>query len=218
MLKGCTYISIYLYIFTKASNYAYANRARRVDPFGAYDEEATAVWHYAEVDIGDFDIATGYEGDKLDEVWGIGFCSHGLETQTMQIDQIEFYTIGTGKGPARGLIESAPLYDNVHAERGYGLAWNEYSGRIDISEAADGGIEPAFAGICVGNPSRTRLSKDVTGGTDTILHVVDASLLRPGVVTIHDTATLEAETILTVDIVSRTITLETAPAASFTVA
>jgi len=51
---------IYLYIFTASGNYAVANAARYVDPIGAYDEEAAAVWHYAEVDISDFTINTDY--------------------------------------------------------------------------------------------------------------------------------------------------------------
>jgi len=210
---------IYLYIFTKAGNYVYANAARYVDPIGAYSEAATAVWHYAEVDIGDFTIATGYEGDKLETVWGIGFCANGIgNTETMQVDQIEFYSVGTGLGPARGLIESVPLYDDVHAIRGYGLAWNEYSGRVDLSALGD----YAFAGICTGNPSRTRLSQNATGGGagvgDTTLHLIDASLYETGKATITDSAASEAVTISAVDKVSRTITVSTGITNSYTVA
>lgn len=214
-----TYVAddIYFYIFTKYGNYAYANAARYVDPFGGYTEQNPAVWHYAEVDLADFIISSGYEGDKLDEVWGVGFCSHNLETtETMIIDQIEFYTIGTGKGPARGLIMSAPLFDKVHAERGYGLAWNEYSGRLDNSAQAD----LAFAGICTGNPTKTKLTKDVTLNVTTTLNVVDASLLREGYASINDDDTaIENNLVITaVNKIERKVTLETAPVRSFAVA
>ena len=208
---------IYLYIFTKAGNYLYANRARSIDFFPAqYLPGATPRWIYKEFDLEDFAIATGYEGDKLNEVWGIGWYSAtGDNTNTLNIDQIEFYTHGTTKGPARGLIMSAPLYDDIHAERGYGLAWNEFSGRVDHSATDD----YAFAGICVGNPSRTRLSQDVTGGTDTTLHVIDASLFRPGKATINDdSVAMESVTITAVNTITKTLTLSTAITGSFTVA
>jgi len=205
---------IYLYIFTAAGNYAYANAARYVDPIGALVEPATAVWHYAEVDIDDFTINSGYGTDKLEKVWGIGFCAHGIgNTETMQVDQIEFYTVGTGLGPARGLIISAPLYDDIYAARGYGLAWNEYSGRIDHSAVDD----YAFAGICTGNPSRTRLWADGATGATSII-VEDASLLRAGKASIGDSASGPTElTISAVNEVTRTITVS-ALAADYTIA
>jgi hypothetical protein len=143
----------------------------------------------------------------------------------MNIDQIEFYTVGTGLGPARGLIESVPLYDDVHAVRGYGLAWNENSGRVDISALND----YAFAGICTGNPSRTKLSRDVTGGGagvgDTTLYLLDPSLFESGPgtrkATIVDPVTPDSEevTITAVDKVGRTITIDSGiTAATYTVA
>lgn len=209
---------IYFYIFTKAGNYLYADRARRIDFFPAQYKQTTARWVYKEFDLGDFAIATGYEGDKLDEVWGIGWYSTttGDNDNTLNIDQIEFYTVGTTKGPARGLIMSAPLLDGVHAEIGYGLRWDEYSGRIDVSNADD----YAFAGICVGNPTRTRLTEDVTGTVDTTLYVVDASLLREGNATVNDdSVAMEDDLVITaVNIIKKTVTLETAPSGSFTVA
>jgi len=203
------------YIFTKEGNYLYANRAMHIPFFETeYTDAGSNVWRYIELELARFTRAAGYESDNLSEVWGIGWYSEaGTDGDHVDIDRIEFYTHGTTKGPARGLIESAPLLDDTHAERGYGLRWDVNSGRLDHSNVGDF----AFAGICVGNPSRTRLSQDVTGGTDTILHVVDASLLRPGKVTINDdSVAMEAKTILAVD--SRTITLETAPTGSFTVA
>ncbi len=208
---------VYFYIFTRSENYLYANRARSLDFFPAqYQPGATARWIYKEFDIGDFTLATGYEADKLDEVWGFGWYNAGGDNaNTMNIDQIEFYTHGTTKGPARGLIMSAPLYDDVHAEIGYGLAWNEFSGRVDICDIDD----YAFAGICVGNPSRTRLSTDVTGGTDTTLEVIDASLFRPGNATVNDdSVAMESVTITAVNIVTKILTLSAAVTGSFTVA
>ena len=218
-LAGRTYdiIDIYFYIFTKGGNYLYANRARGITFFPVqYVPGGTARWVYKEFDIGDFTIASGYEGDKLDEVWGIGwYQATGTNGDTLNIDQIEFYTHGTTKGPARGLIMSAPLYYQIHAEKGYGLAWNEYSGRVDISAVDD----YAFAGICVGNPSRTRLSQN-TGVTDTILHVIDASLLRKGYATINDdSVAIENNALITdVNIVTKTIELSAAIGKAFTVA
>jgi len=203
---------IYFYIFTASGNYAYANAARYVDPIGVYTEKNPAVWHYAEVDIDDFIINTGYGADKLEKVWGIGFCAHGIgAAETMQVDQIEFYTVGTGLGPARGLIMSAPLYDDIYAARGYGLAWNEFSGRIDHSAVDD----YAFAGICTGNPSRTKLWADGASDATSII-VEDASLLRAGKASIGDSATGPTEhTISAVNKVTRTITVS-ALAANYT--
>jgi len=204
---------IYLYIFTASGNYAYANAARYVDPIGAYDEETTAVWHYAEVDISDFTINSGYYTDKLEEVWGIGFSANGIANQTMQVDQIEFYTVGTGNGPARGLIMSASLYDAIYAAKGYGLAWNENSGRVDISAVDD----YAFAGICTGNPSRTKLWANGATG-DTSIIVEDASLLRAGKASIGDSVSGPTElTISAVNEITRTITVS-ALAADYTTA
>jgi len=217
--NGTTYAAndIYFYIFTAAGNYAYANATRYVDPIGALVEPATAVWHYAEVALDDFIMASGYEADMLDEVWGVGFCAHGIATtETMQVDQIEFYTVGTGNGPARGLIESVPLYDDVHAVRGYGLAWNENSGRVDLNAQYD----YAFAGICTGNPSRTKLSRAATAG-DTTLYLLDPSLFETGKATIADlqaTPDTEAVTITAVDKVNRTITVSTGITNSYTIA
>jgi len=195
---------IYFYIYTASGNYAYANAARYVDPIGAYTEvTTTAVWHYAEVKLDDFIMASGYETDMLERVWGIGFYANGIGTgQTMNIDQIEFYTVGTGNGPARGLIESVPLYDDVHAVRGYGLAWNENSGRVDISAVND----YAFAGICTGNPSRTKLSRAATAG-DTTLYLLNPSLFESGpgtrkatIADLQATPDTEAVTITAVDL------------------
>jgi hypothetical protein len=213
---------IYFYIFTNSGNYVFTNAARYIDATPAYTEPGTAVWHYMELLLDDFTIASGYETDKLDTVWGVGFSTNTIATtETMNIDQIEFYSVGTGLGPARGLIESVPLYDDVHAIRGYGLAWNEYSGRVDISAQDD----YAFAGICTGNPSRTKLSRDVTGGGagvgDTTLYLMDPSLFETGVATIMELVTpaTEAVTITAVDKVSRTITVSTGiTAATFTTA
>ena len=209
---------IYFYIFTKKANYLYANRAWRIDFFPAQHlPGVTPRWIYKEFSLEDFTKAAGYGGDKLDEVWGFGwYQATGDNGNTLNIDQIEFYTHGTTKGPARGRIMSAPLYDDVHAERGYGLAWNEYSGRLDHSIEDD----LAFAGICVGNPTRTKLSKDVTGGTDTTLQVVNASLLRPGNATVHDDSAIAMETVLItkVNILTRIVTLDAAITGSFTTA
>ena len=199
---------IHLYIFTRYGNYAYANAARYVDPFGDLAAQATpAAWHYAEVELGDFAINTGYEGDKLDEVWGIGFCSLALTTaEAMNIDQIEFYTVGTGLGPARGLIESAPLLDGIHAQRSYGLRWDENSGRLDHSDADSGAAEFAFAGICTGNPSRTRLSASVVQ-TATTIHVVDASLFDKGTARIWDDSNSEDVTVSAVNRITKVLTV-----------
>jgi len=208
---------IRFYIFTAAGNYAYADAARYVDPIEAHTEPATAVWHYAEVALDDFIMASGYEADMLEEVWGIGFYSNALSiNETLQVDQIEFYTVGTGLGPARGLIESVPLYDDVHAVRGYGLAWNENSGRVDLNAQYD----YAFAGICTGNPSRTKLSRAATAG-DTTLYLLDSSLFETGKATIADlqaTPDTEAVTITAVDKVGRTITVSTGITNSYTIA
>jgi hypothetical protein len=176
--------------------------------------------------LDNFTIASGYETDKLEEVWGVGFSTNTiLTTETMNIDQIEFYTVGTGLGPARGLIESVPLYDDIYAETGYGLRWNEYSGRVDISAQDD----YAFAGICTGNPSRTKLSQDATGGGagvgDTTLYLMNPSLFESGPGTRKAmlmelvTPASESVTITAVDKVSRTITVSTGiTATTFTVA
>jgi len=205
--NGVTYVAndIDFYIFTAAGNYAYANAARYMSAM-AYTEAGTAVWHYAELDLGDFTMNSGYETDMLEEVWGIGFCSRNLAgAVTMEVDQIEFYTVGTGLGPARGLIESMPLYDAIHAERGYGIAWNENSGRVDVSTAND----YAFAGICTGNPSRTRLSKDGASGATSIT-VLDASLLEPGYASVGDDDSAASQhTISAVNKVTRTVTIST---------
>uniref|UniRef100_A0A6M3MAU3 Uncharacterized protein n=1 Tax=viral metagenome TaxID=1070528 RepID=A0A6M3MAU3_9ZZZZ len=219
--NGVTYTAndIYLYLFTKKGNYVFANCARYGDPIGAHVEAGTAVWHYAEVRLEDLIVASGYEGVDLSEVWGLGFCSHGLATtETMQIDQIEFYSIGTGKGPARGRIISVPLVDDVHAIQGYGLAWSEMAGRVDLNAQAD----KAWCGICTGNPSRTKVTKAITGGGagvgDETVHVLDASLYETGKATITDTAASESVTITAVDRVNKILTVSTGITNSYTLA
>jgi len=205
---------IYFYIFTKEGNYLYANRARAIDFFEVQKICAgTAVWNYKELDLDRFVKASGYEGDLLKEVWGIGWQSvAGDNGNTLNIDQIEFYTHATGYGPARGNIISIPLVDDVHAVPGYGIAWDHTAGRAAVS--ADN--EPDFAGICVGNPSITRLSAD-SGAAATSITVVDASLFEPGKATIWDDSSTEALTILTVNKVTKTLTF-TALGNAYTVA
>jgi len=192
------------YIYTKKSNYLYANAAMYID-FIDYTDAGNNVWRYIELDLARFTRNTGYEGVKLDEVWGIGWYSEDVPVgNTLDIDQIEFYTVGTGLGPARGLIMSAPLKDGIHAQRGYGLRWDPNSGRIDTSDAND----HAFAGICVGNPSETRLTHDFDI-SDTTIIVLDASLFEIGSAHIWDDGTLAGETvdISAVNTVTNTLTV-----------
>jgi len=217
---------LYLYIFTKKGNYLYANRARAIDFFPISYNPGAALWTYKEFALEDFTVATGYEGDRLTEVWGIGWYSSTTPDtdNVIDIDMIEVYTHGTGKGwtmqgdggPARGLIMSAPLVNGVTIRRGYGLSWEEAYGRINRNDA----IETAFAGICVANPSRTRLAQDADAG-DLAFYVIDASLFETGDVTLveGDTpATTESRTITAVNRVTGKITISAVLTGDYTVA
>ena len=180
------------YIFTKEGNYLYANRAMHIPFFETAYTNTNNVWRYIELELARFTRATGYGGDKLDEVWGIGWYSEaGTAGNHVDIDRIEFYTHGTDLGPARGLIMSAPLLDGIHTQRGYGLRWDENSGRLDHSNVGDF----SFAGVCVGNPSRTRLTIDFEVA-DTSIMVLDASLFEIGSAHIWDNDTLAGETVV----------------------
>jgi len=135
-----------IYLFTKKDNVLYAARTLSVGLPG-YVEEATAVWHYGEISIADdMTILSGKEGEaNLREVWGIGFYANAMaNTETMDVDQIEFYTHGTGYGAARGTIMTAPIVDGVTVAKGNTLRW-VVGGRVNLS--VDN--EPAFAGIAV---------------------------------------------------------------------
>ena len=212
-----------LYIFTRKGYYLYANRSRAIDFFPAAYTPGAALWTYKEFALSDFTIASGYGGDRLKEVWGIGWRSHeGDANNKLIIDMIEFYTHGTGLGwtaqgdggPARGLIMSAPLQDGIYARRGYGLGWDEAYGRVNICADND----RAFAGVCVSNPSRTYLSQDADA-TDTEFFVVDASLLIPGVAEMFEgdtPATTETPTITAVNTVTNKITVSTGLTHSYT--
>ena len=75
----------------------------------------------------------------------------------------------------------------------------------------------AFAGICTGNPSRTKLWANGDSGATSII-VEDASLLRAGKASIGDSASGPTElTISTINKVTRTITV-TALATDYTTA
>ena len=205
-----------LYIFTRdAGNFLYADRAMALDIFETqYIDAGGAVWRYMEMELARFTKATGFESEDLSEVYGIGFYSEaGDNGNFIDVDQIEFYTHGTGYGPARGNIISVPLTDNVHAIKGYAMSWAETAGRVDV--AIDN--EPAFCGICVDNPSESRLA--ITGAIgDTSIVVLDASLFEPGVATLwDDTPSTEAVTISAVNRVTNTLTI-TALAAEYAVA
>lgn len=205
-----------IYIFTRsAANVLYASRAMASDIFETqYIDSGVSVWRYMEMELARFTRATGFETDDLSEVWGIGFQSiAGDNGNTLDVDQIEFYTHGTGYGPARGNIISVPLTDNVHAIKGYALAWDETAGRVNV--AIDD--EPTFAGICVDNPSETRLALDGAIG-DTAITVLDASLFEAGVATLwDDTPSTEAVTISAVNRVTNVLTIS-ALAADYAVA
>jgi len=207
---------ISLYIFTRdAGNFLYANRAVALDIFETqYIDAGGSVYRYMEMELARFIRATGFESDDLSEVFGIGFYSEaGDNGNYLDVDQIEFYTHGTGYGPARGNIISVPLVDNVHAIKGYALSWAETAGRVDV--AIDN--EPAFCGICVDNPSETRLALDGAIG-DTSITVLDASLFEPGVATLwDDTPSTEAVTISAVNRVTNVLTIS-ALAAAYAVA
>ena len=207
---------ISLYIFTRdASNVLYASRAMALDIFETqYIDGGAGVWRYMEMELARFTKATGFESDDLSEVFGIGFYSEaGDNGNTLQVDQIEFYTHGTGYGPARGNIISVPLVDNVHAVKGYAMSWAETAGRVDV--AIDN--EPAFCGICVDNPSESRLA--ITGAVGaTTITVLDASRVEPGVATLwDDTPSTEAVTISAVNRVTNELTIS-ALAAEYPVA
>lgn len=204
---------IAFYIFTKQAIEGedsevlaqYANRAIHIDFFEtAYTDAGGNVWRYMEMELARFTIAAGHESDNLSEVWGIGFYSEGgVDTNLIDVDQIEFYTHGTGYGPARGNIISVPLTDDVHAIKGYALAWDETAGRVNV--AIDD--EPSFCGICVDNPSESRLAIDGATG-DTSITVLDASLFEPGEATLwDDTPSTEAVTISAVNRVTNQLTI-----------
>jgi len=159
---------IEFYTFSDPTRYAYANRSKAIDLFvGDFTEEGTAAWHYNEILLSDMTPATGYEGEDLKEVWGIGFYSGaGSDGNFIIVDHIEFYTYGTDYGPARGQIKAAPIADGVTVVKGDGLAWVLGSGRVKIS--ADN--EPEFAGIAVaagtavGNEKGTAIAYFVVDG------------------------------------------------------
>lgn len=207
---------ISLYIFTRdASNFLYADRAMALDIFETqYIDGGGAVWRYMEMELARFIRATGFESEDLSEVWGIGFQSIGGDNGNLiDVDQIEFYTHGTGYGPARGNIISVPLTDDAHAIKGYAMAWDETAGRVNV--AIDN--EPAFAGICVDNPSETRLAATGAIG-DTTITVLDASLFEVGTATLwDDTPSTEAVTISAVNRVTNELTIS-ALAAEYAVA
>lgn len=193
---------ITFYIFTRsAANFLYAHRAMAIDFFEAqYIDAGAQPYRYMELDISRFTRAAGFESDNLSEVWGIGWYSEaGDNGNILEIDQIEFYTHGTGYGPARGNIVSIPLADGAQARRGYAMAWAEEAGRTNV--AIDN--EPSFAGICVGNPSETPLAVNVAiSAVPTIISVLDASLFEIGTCRIWDDSTPAGE-VLTITAVNR---------------
>ena len=197
---------IAFYIFTREANFLYANRAMEIDFFEtAYTDAGGNVWRYMELDLDRFTRAAGFESDNLSEVWGIGFYSEGgVNTNLIDVDQIEFYTHATGYGPARGNIISVPLTDSIQAIKGYALAWDETAGRVNL--AVDN--EPSFAGICVDNPSETPLALDYTDPATEII-VVDASLLEIGNAHIRDDDTPNGENVVitAVNRVTNTLTV-----------
>uniref|UniRef100_A0A6M3MFI2 Uncharacterized protein n=1 Tax=viral metagenome TaxID=1070528 RepID=A0A6M3MFI2_9ZZZZ len=192
---------IAFYIFTREGNFLYANRAMAIDFFEAqYIDGGGQPYRYMELDLTRFTRAAGFESDNLSEVWGVGWYSEaGDNGNILEVDQIEFYTHGTGYGPARGNIISIPLADTIHTRRGYALAWAETAGRVNI--AIDN--EPAFAGLCIDNPSETGLATDVAiSAVPTTITVLDASLFDIGTCQIWDDDTAAGE-ILTITAVNR---------------
>jgi hypothetical protein len=168
-----------------------------------YIDAGGSVYRYMEMELARFTRAAGFETDDLSEVYGIGFQSIGGDNGNLiDVDQIEFYTHGTGYGPARGNIISVPLTDSVHAIKGYAMAWDETAGRVNVAIEN----EPAFAGICVDNPSETRLALDSDTG-DTTVTVLDASLLEIGDCTIWDDNNTESLAISAVNRVTNIVTL-----------
>jgi len=209
---------MHVYLYTREGDILYADRAMAIDFFYAtYTDPGGALWSYIELELDRFTVATGHESDDLSEVWGLGWYSDDVTVgNTLDIDQIEFYTHGTGYGPARGNIISAPLrHDNsLHLTKGYPVAWAETAGRVDLA----GNDETAFCGICVDNPSETRLSHDFDIA-DTEIIVLDASLYEIGDAWIWDDTTPAGETVAisAVNRVTNTLTV-TAILVAYTVA
>jgi len=194
------------YIYTREGNFLYADSARHIDMFHIqYQDPGGALWSYIELELDLFTVSEGFETDNLSEVWGIGWYSDDVTVgNTLDIDQIEFYTHGTGWGPARGNIISVPLLDGQIAYKGYGMAWAETAGRVDITD----NDETAFAGICVDNPSETLLTADFEAG-DTEIHVLDASLFEIGNARVRDDDTPAGTTVVisAVNRVTNTLTV-----------
>ncbi len=219
---------IAFYIFTRPTtvdalgaqvpfNALYAQRAMAIDFFAAqYVDGGGQPYRYMELDLTRFIRAAGFESENLSEVWGIGWFSEaGTIANLLEIDQIEFYTHGTGYGPARGNIVSIPLTDGEHTRKGYGMAWDELAGRTNLS--IDN--EPAFAGICVDNPSQTQLAVDVgISAVPTTIAVLDASMFSIGTCQIWDDApNSEVLTITAVNRVTNELTV-VATVAAYTIA
>jgi hypothetical protein len=219
---------IAFYIFTRPTtvdalgaqipfNALYAQRAMAIDFFEAqYVDAGGQPYRYMEFDLTKFTRAAGFESENLSEVWGIGWFSEaGTIANLLEIDQIEFYTHGTGYGPARGNIVSIPLTDGVHARKGYAMAWDETAGRTDLADDN----EPAFAGICVDNPSQTQLAVDVViSAVPTTIVVLDASLFNIGTCQIWDDApNSEVLTITAVNRITNELTVA-ATVAAYTIA
>lgn len=205
---------IAFYIFTReAGNFLYANRAMAIDFFETqYIDGGAQPYRYMELDLSRFTRAAGFESDDLSEVWGIGWYSEaGDNGNILEIDQIEFYTHGTGYGPARGNIVSIPVTNGVHARKGYAMAWDETAGRTNVAI----NNEPAFAGICVDNPSQTQLAVDVgISAVPTTITVLDASLFNIGTCQIWDDApNSEVLTITAVNRVTNELTVSAVVAA-----
>jgi len=208
---------IAFYIFTREGNFLYANRAMAIDFFEAqYIDGGGQPYRYMELDITRFTRAAGFESDNLSEVWGVGWYSEaGDNANILEIDQIEFYTHGTGYGPARGNIVSIPVTDTIHARKGYAMAWDETAGRTNV--AIDN--EPAFAGICIDNPSQTALAVNVAiSAIPTTITVLDASLFNIGTCQIWDDApNSEVLTITAVNRITNELTVA-ATVAAYTIA
>ena len=199
---------MHVYLFTKEGDFLYADRSIAIDMFYAtYTDPGGAIWSYVELELDRFTVNVGHESDNLSEVFGIGWYSDDVTVgNTLDIDQIEFYTHGTGYGPARGNIISAPLRHDaaLHLTKGYPVAWAETAGRVDLA----GNDETAFCGICVDNPSETRLAIDYTDPA-TEITVLDASLFEIGSAWIWDDTIPAGETvtITAVNRVTNTLTV-----------
>ncbi len=183
---------MHVYLYTREGDILYADRAIAIDMFYAtYTDPGGAVWSYIELELDRFTVNTGHESDNLSEVWGIGWYSDDVTpANTLDIDQIEFYTHGTGWGPARGNIISAPLVNGAIAYKGYAMRWAGTAGRVEVA----GNSEPDFCGICVDNPSETRLAADFEVG-DTEIIVLDASLFEIGNARVRDDDTAAGTTV-----------------------